>query len=231
VQQVKMLPGDEGALKITNAYYYLPSGRNIHRRPDAEVWGVDPEAGFYVPMTPQQVREMIEARRNSDVLRAETQPATQPAADQPVTPQWIRQEMKDPQLAAGLEAMVGRLASGQWPQVGEADVPKQVELAQRQRLRAMLEQRVKDLQKEVARIDEGVALKEIRAALEGKSAAADSGELLLENATQPADLLPATQPGSPATQTQASESSAGDSAAAELPGAGVLPGAQPVVKP
>lgn len=212
VQQIKMLPGNEGAIKITNAYYYLPSGRNIHRRPDAEVWGVDPEPGFYVPMTPQQIRGMIEARRSGDVLRPQTQPSAQPdsassatsPADSPVTPQWIRDQMKDPQLAAGLEALQGRLATRQWPQVGESDIQQQVELAQRQHLRALLEQRVKDLQGEVARLDQGVPLKEIRAALEGKSSTAVQ-DLLPENATQPSDLEPETSPENQPAQTQAAD--------------------------
>jgi len=203
VQQVKMLPTGEGAIKVTNAYYYLPSGRNIHRRPDVDLWGVDPEPGFYVPMTPQQVKEMIESRRKEDVLRSQTQPATQPAADATVTPQWLREQLKDPQLAAGLEAVLGRLTSGQWPRVGETDVQQQVELSQRQRLRAMLEQRVKDLEKELLRIDQGVPLKEIRAALEGRSSPTDKDDLLPDDATQPSDLEPTTQPSAPLPQTQA----------------------------
>lgn len=212
VQQIRMLPGGQGALKITNAYYYLPSGRNIHRRPDAEVWGVDPEPGFYVPMTPGQIREMIQARRQSDILRPPTQPATQTASDasatQPafeVTPQWIRDQLQDPQLAAGLEALQGRLATRNWPHVGRTDVQQQVELAQRQRLRALLEQRVKDLQNEVVRIDKGVPLKEIRAALEGKSASADTDQLLPETATEPSDLEPQLTPQTQPAQTQASD--------------------------
>ena len=53
VQQVQTLDAGRGALKITTAYYYLPNGRNIHRRKDKDVWGVDPSPGCYVPMTPR----------------------------------------------------------------------------------------------------------------------------------------------------------------------------------
>ena len=33
----------EGELKITVAYYYLPSGRLVHRKKDSKDWGVDPQ--------------------------------------------------------------------------------------------------------------------------------------------------------------------------------------------
>ncbi|MCX5658929.1 MAG: S41 family peptidase [Planctomycetota bacterium] len=85
VQQVMALDNDEGAIKITNAYYYLPNGRNIHKREGSEVWGVDPSEGCYVPMNAEQVRKMAEVRRDADVLRAW---ATKPEASA-VTPDAI----------------------------------------------------------------------------------------------------------------------------------------------
>jgi hypothetical protein len=30
-------------LKLTTSHYYLPKGRCVHRLPDAELWGVDPD--------------------------------------------------------------------------------------------------------------------------------------------------------------------------------------------
>src|SRR5207245_5431665 len=41
VQTVVMLDAG-GALKVTTAYHYLPSGRNIQKRPRETSWGVDP---------------------------------------------------------------------------------------------------------------------------------------------------------------------------------------------
>ena len=38
VQQVRGLAGGNGAIKLTTAYYYLPSGRNLHRRSVSETW-------------------------------------------------------------------------------------------------------------------------------------------------------------------------------------------------
>jgi carboxyl-terminal processing protease len=113
VQQVRALENGEGALKITNAYYYLPNGRNIHRRKDKDVWGVDPDEGCYVSMTAQQVEAMVKTRNAGDILGvpgATTEPA--------VTPDSIRRDMQDPQLAAALRSVLGKLADGHWPVVG-----------------------------------------------------------------------------------------------------------------
>ena len=48
VQQVRPLPDKLGTLKLTTAYYYMPDGRNIHRKTDSTIWGVDPDEGYYV---------------------------------------------------------------------------------------------------------------------------------------------------------------------------------------
>ncbi|MEM9420750.1 MAG: S41 family peptidase, partial [Planctomycetota bacterium] len=93
VQQVKLLDGvNAGALKITNAYYYLPSGRNIHRRTNEDKWGVDPSENAYVPMNPDQRRARLEARRAQDVIDA----ANGQEDGETVTPQWIEETLKDP---------------------------------------------------------------------------------------------------------------------------------------
>jgi len=42
VQEVVPLEQDSGELKMTVAYYYLPSGRLVHRKKDATDWGVEP---------------------------------------------------------------------------------------------------------------------------------------------------------------------------------------------
>ena len=123
VQQLKQLGvgPNSGALKITNAYYYLPSGRNIHRLPildeDDDVeksWGVDPSDNAYVPMSTDQFRAMREARQELDnvALREATEQAD-------VTPDYIRDTLSDPQLAAALEAVIGRMETGEFPAVGQ----------------------------------------------------------------------------------------------------------------
>jgi len=154
VQQVRMLENGQGALKITHAYYYLPNGRNIHRRENDEHWGVDPEDGFYVPMSPDQVRKMIEIRRNL---------ARSPVGDDSekelpeVTPQWIETELSDPQLAAGLRAILGRLETGQWPVVGKSGADELVRQSTRDNLlrqRNLLNERLELVDEELAKLDE-----------------------------------------------------------------------------
>lgn len=95
VQEVVKLDGQSGELKLTVAYYYLPSGRLVHRKKDATDWGVEPQIA--VPMSPEQERAAMQARYEQELFRrplpkATTQPATTQAAaaTQPVDPQLQR---------------------------------------------------------------------------------------------------------------------------------------------
>ena len=153
VQQVKMLENGLGALKITNAYYYLPNGRNIHRRKDSEVWGVDPDDGFYVSMTPDQVKKMIEVRRESDILHSRQ------TDDEPMSlsPDWIETELADPQLAAGLRALEGKLVSGEWTVIGQGGAEELARRSKRESLirqRGLIEDRLEEIREELAKLDE-----------------------------------------------------------------------------
>ncbi len=163
VQQIRVLPSDTGALKITNAYYYLPSGRNIHRRKGAAQWGVDPADGFYVPMTTEQVRAMIDHRRKNDVLTngvehdgqgdkngADNANGGGGGADGGVTPASILATRADAQLAAALEAMIGKLETGDWPHVGQDGAAALANEARRELLR----QQHEALSKRMEQIDE-----------------------------------------------------------------------------
>ncbi len=151
VQQVRMLEGGNGAVKITNAYYYLPSGRNIHRREGEDVWGVDPDDGYHVPMTPEQVRKMISVRRDGDVLRQEGGEGS-PA----ITPDWIESELADLQLAAGLRAVLGKIETGNWPVVGEAGADVLARSSKRANLvrqRDLITERLDEIAEELAKLD------------------------------------------------------------------------------
>lgn len=182
VQQVKMLDGGHGALKMTNAYYYIPSGRLIHRRPDSEEWGVDPSEGSYVPMSPEQVREMVDLRREGDELRKDN--GDNGAAE--VTPQWIREKLADDQLAAAVEAVRGRLETGEWPQVGESGTEALVAANKRANLvlrRSMLQERLEEIEAELEAVDAGES--GAAAAVDGEVPAKD--ELLEEDELSPTD--------------------------------------------
>jgi len=159
-----MLESGQGALKITNAHYYIPSGRNIHRQEGDEKWGVDPSEGAYVPMSQDQTQAMIETRRKRDVLRHEgedTADGENGAATQPtIDPAFLRKQREDPQLAAALEAMLGKLKTGDWPKVGQSDVDQLVQARQMDNLRRqrdMLQSQLDEVQKELEKIKSGVA--------------------------------------------------------------------------
>lgn len=85
-----------GDLKLTVAYYYLPSGRLVHRRKDATDWGVEPQ--IIVKMDETQQRAVLRGQAEAELIRgpASTRPSTRPAT-QPVV---------DLQLQRALETLV-----------------------------------------------------------------------------------------------------------------------------
>lgn len=126
VQQVIGLQSGHGALKITTAYYYLPNGRLIHRREDSEVWGVDPEDGFFIPMTSEQLKNMFDIERTNQALRNHTDS---------ITPDWIEEHMGDLQLVAALRALLGRIETGHWNAVGQSGAKVLADQRQREQLK------------------------------------------------------------------------------------------------
>ncbi len=67
VQNVIPVRSEEAFLKLTTAYYYLPSGRLLHREDDSTDWGVNPDIDVYV--TPKQMRRWMQLRRKTDLLQ------------------------------------------------------------------------------------------------------------------------------------------------------------------
>ncbi len=122
VQDVKQLRSGLGQLKITTAYYYLPSGRNLQRLPESAEWGVDPTEGFYIPLTNTEYFALRTVQQELDIID-ETVEDTGDWSD----PDWIEERMKDPQLAGGLRAIRERLATGEWVATGEV-MPKNAEV-------------------------------------------------------------------------------------------------------
>ncbi len=95
VQEVIPLGEAGGELKLTVAYYYLPSGRLVHRRKDATDWGVQPQV--VVPMDAAAEDRVLRGQDEADVFRRATStPTTRPA--------------DDAQLQAAVDTMVGVLA-------------------------------------------------------------------------------------------------------------------------
>ncbi|MBI1372798.1 MAG: PDZ domain-containing protein [Phycisphaera sp.] len=163
VQQVMGLRSGAGAIKLTTAHYYLPSGRNIHKLPGADVWGVDPNDGFYVPMNLDQIRKMNEMRRDSDVIRGDDGKG----GDLPerITPEWLKDKQADLQLSAALESMLAKVSTGDFKKVGASNATLMAYVTERDMLEqqrkrgleamAKINEKIKELDDKVAHIKAG----------------------------------------------------------------------------
>jgi carboxyl-terminal processing protease len=72
VQNVIPMESGTSALKLTTASYWRPSGKNIHRFPDAketDEWGVRPNKGYEIKLTDEERKQYYKWRRERDVLR------------------------------------------------------------------------------------------------------------------------------------------------------------------
>jgi carboxyl-terminal processing protease len=69
VQKLLRIPNADppAAIKLTTETYWRPSGKNIHRYPDAKEaddWGVRPDPGMEVPTTEEErLRYLLELRK------------------------------------------------------------------------------------------------------------------------------------------------------------------------
>lgn len=149
VQQVKMLESGLGALKITNALYYLPSGRNIHRKDDSKTWGVDPDNGYYVDMTDDQTLKMLEIRRD---------PESDLKVPDDVNAAWIEKETHDMQLAAAIKTLQGKITNGKWSKVGGdgvAELTRAREIDRLRKLRESINERIAEIDKRIQKLGNG----------------------------------------------------------------------------
>jgi len=84
VQNILDLEDGNSVLKLTVATYWRPSGKNIHRFKDAkeaDEWGVSPDAGLEVKLTPQEHFAWAIARRDRDLLGGKAAAALRAAAE------------------------------------------------------------------------------------------------------------------------------------------------------
>ncbi len=73
VQNIIELEHGRSALKLTTAAYRRPSGKNIHRFPDAkdkDEWGVMPDLGYELALNDRETRELAAVRRQRDIIAA-----------------------------------------------------------------------------------------------------------------------------------------------------------------
>ncbi|RIK68074.1 MAG: S41 family peptidase [Planctomycetota bacterium] len=119
VQEVVELDDDSGAIKLTTAYYYLPSGQCINRTPKAEekdTWGVEPTV--VVPMNDDERRRWLAIWREvgREVAQAPTTREKEPldAASDEADPERAAAARivleGDTQLRAAVDILLRRLA-------------------------------------------------------------------------------------------------------------------------
>ena len=81
VQNLIPMEDELTALKLTTASYWRPSGRNIHRFPDAkdeDEWGVKPNKGYEVKLSDEERVEYAKWRRDRDIVRRDGKETKQP---------------------------------------------------------------------------------------------------------------------------------------------------------
>jgi carboxyl-terminal processing protease len=157
VQSLHNIPGGNGSeLKITEQAYYLPTGRSIQRKDDSAQWGVDPSAGFFVPMTDEQIIAMFEVRRAEEILRAAGKADEAANWD---SPSWIIEHVKDPQFTAAYRAVEGKVTTGEWVHTGEEGSPEQqsqiAELKRTRELQMRLERELERTDRRLAALEAG----------------------------------------------------------------------------
>ena len=118
VQELMPLDSKGGELKLTVAYYYLPSGRLVHRKKDAKDWGVEPQV--IVPMTEEQEVAAQKERFSAELM---LRPTTGPSSSRPAVVMATTQPT-DTQLDAALKTMIGYVVfQGDRPTAGTIKAP------------------------------------------------------------------------------------------------------------
>ncbi len=72
VQKLFQLPHGQDAVKLTSEVWLTPNGKNIHRWPtskDSDEWGVKPDAGYEVKLTPEERLAYIVHMRQLDQIK------------------------------------------------------------------------------------------------------------------------------------------------------------------
>lgn len=115
VQNIIELEDGNSILKLTVATYQRPSGKNIHRfknSKETDEWGVKPNSGLEVKLTPEQYFALVKARHLRDTLSNKRQRNAEPA-DTPkegAKPNDSDKAFKDIQLDKALAVITDDLA-------------------------------------------------------------------------------------------------------------------------
>ncbi len=115
VQNVIELDDGRSVLKLTTATYLRPSGKNIHRFPNAkesDEWGVMPDDGYQIKLSDGEMLGLVQDRRARDILLPA--PAGDSAAARPAAPaKAVETAFVDRQLQAAVKYLSTELAKAQ----------------------------------------------------------------------------------------------------------------------
>ena len=107
VQTLIQLGRRRSVLKLTTASYRRPSGKNIHRFPDAkesDQWGVMPDAGFKIELDDEEMIRLIQDRRERDILHSPVKEGEKKADPKEKSPPLV-----DRQLQAAMKYLAAEL--------------------------------------------------------------------------------------------------------------------------
>jgi len=112
VQNIIPMENQASALKLTTASYWRPSGKNIHRFPDAkdsDEWGVKPNDDFEVPLKDEERVGYFIWRRDRDIIHGK--PGSPEAPPKPKTDKNGKEKKPfvDRVLEKGLEYLRGEI--------------------------------------------------------------------------------------------------------------------------
>ena len=110
VQNIVKLDEGDSVQKLTVATYWRPSGKNIHRfknAKDSDDWGVKPDPGFEVKLTPDELEAWFYARRDRDIISSHN--PVKPKVGKDGKPEPVR-PFEDKGLDKALEYVRGQIA-------------------------------------------------------------------------------------------------------------------------
>jgi carboxyl-terminal processing protease len=111
VQQLIPTESGQSLLKLTAASYWRPSGKNIHRRPDAteaDDWGVSPDTDLEVILDDKEYETYLKYRDDRDLLQPSAEKATDSTSDQTASG---ADTFSDRQLQKAAEYLNGKLSA------------------------------------------------------------------------------------------------------------------------
>ncbi|HZT82296.1 MAG TPA: S41 family peptidase [Gemmataceae bacterium] len=112
VQNIIEMENHSSALKLTTQSYWRPSGKNIHRFPDAketDEWGVKPDPGFEVPMKDDERLEYMVWRSERDVVRGKNAGPKPEKPNKPKSDKPDKKPFEDRVMQKALEYLRGEI--------------------------------------------------------------------------------------------------------------------------